>query len=51
MAARRVSWDINDISKSTKANRLLEIIEDAKNDGRKVLVFSFFLDNLAFKSR
>lgn len=46
MEARRVSWNIEDIRYSSKAKRLLEIIEDAKNDGRKVLVFSFFLDTI-----
>ena len=46
MEARRVSWNIEDIHKSSKAKRLLEIIEDAKNDDRKVLVFSFFLDTI-----
>ncbi len=44
--ARRVSWNIDDISKSSKANRMLEIIEDASEDGRKVIVFSFFLDTI-----
>lgn len=44
--ARRVSWNVMDIEKSSKANRMLEIIEDAKADGRKVIVFSFFLDTI-----
>ena len=47
MAARRVSWNVQDIKFSSKMNRLKEIIEDAKNDDRKVLVFSFFLDTIA----
>lgn len=46
-AARRVSWNVSDIKNSSKANRLLEIVEDAKEDGRKVIVFSFFLDTIA----
>ncbi len=46
-AARRVSWNVSDLSCSSKANRLLEIVEDAKEDGRKVIVFSFFLDTIA----
>ena len=46
MEARRVSWNIDNIHNSCKAKRLLEIIEDAKNDGRKILVFSFFLDTI-----
>lgn len=45
MAARRVSWNVENIAKdSSKAKRLLEIVEDAGDDGRKVLVFTFFLD-------
>ena len=44
--ARRVSWNISDISKSSKANRMLEIVEEAEEDGRKVIVFSFFLDTI-----
>ena len=46
-AARRVSWNVDNLSHSSKANRLLEIVEDAKEDGRKVIVFSFFLDTIA----
>lgn len=44
--ARRVSWNINDIANSSKANRLLEILEEAEEENRKVIVFSFFLDTL-----
>lgn len=44
--ARRMSWDIDDVSKSSKGQRLLEIIEDAKEDDRKVIIFSFFLDTI-----
>ncbi|MBQ9795619.1 MAG: DEAD/DEAH box helicase [Clostridia bacterium] len=46
MAMRQVSWDISDISKSSKANRLKEIYEEAKNDKRKVIVFSYFLNTI-----
>lgn len=45
-AARRLSWNAADLKKSCKANRLFEIIEDAKNEDRKVLVFSFFLNTI-----
>ena len=45
-ASRRLSWDAEDIKQSCKAIRLLEIIEQAKQEERKVLVFSFFLDTL-----
>ncbi len=44
--ARRVSWNVDDLSKSSKAQRLLEIVEKAEDDGRKVIVFSFFLDTI-----
>ena len=43
-AVRRVSWNVNDLSKSSKATRMLEIIEEAKAEGRKVIIFSFYLD-------
>ena len=45
-ASRRLSWDADDLKKSCKATRLLEIIEQAKAEDRKVLVFSFFLDTI-----
>lgn len=45
-ASRRLSWDADDLNKSCKAIRLLEIIEQAEAEERKVLVFSFFLDTI-----
>ena len=45
--ARRVSWSAADLANSSKAKRLMEIVEDAEEDGRKVIVFSFFLDTIA----
>lgn len=42
MAMRQVSWNVPDVTKSSKAQRLKEIVEDAENQGRTVLVFSFF---------
>lgn len=45
-AARRVSWNVDDISKSSKANRLKEIVQEAESEGRKIIVFSFFLDTI-----
>lgn len=45
-AARRVSWNVNDLSYSTKANRMLELVDQAKSEGRKVLIFSFYLDTM-----
>ncbi|MCL1952306.1 MAG: DEAD/DEAH box helicase [Oscillospiraceae bacterium] len=46
MAMRRVSWDVEPAS-SAKAQRLLEICDGAREEGRKVIVFSFFLDTLS----
>jgi len=42
MAMRQVSWNVSDISKSQKAARLLELCDEAAEEGRKVIVFSFF---------
>ncbi len=44
--ARRVSWNVEDLADSSKARRLQELIEEAEEDGRKVIVFSFFLDTI-----
>lgn len=46
MDMRRVSWNGGMGKDGSKAARLLEIIEEAKADGRKVIVFSFFLDTI-----
>lgn len=46
-SVRRVSWELSDLSKSSKANRLKEIVEEAAEENRKVLVFSFFLDTIS----
>lgn len=43
---RRVSWTCDDLSQSSKARRMLEIIADAEEDGRKVLVFTFYRETL-----
>ena len=40
---RRVSWNVPDLNNSSKAMRLKEIVEEAEDEGRKVIVFSFFL--------
>lgn len=50
MEIRQISWNVDDLTLSTKANRLLELAAEAKADGRKVLVFSYFkktLENVA----
>ncbi len=47
MDVRRVSWRNEDyLNTSAKVQRLREIVEDAAEDSRKILVFSFFLDTL-----
>ncbi len=43
---RRVSWNVDDLKDSSKANRLKEIIDEATEEGRKIIVFSFFLDTM-----
>lgn len=45
-AIRRVSWNMVDLHKSSKANRMLELLEEGTSEGRKMIVFSFFLDTL-----
>ena len=45
--ARRVSWNAPSPQESAKARRLLELADQAKEEGRKVIVFSFFLDTIA----
>ena len=44
--ARRLSWHIDDLTQSSKATRLLELVEQAKEEDRKVIIFSFFLDTI-----
>ena len=46
MAMRRVSWDVENLENSSKAKRLMELIDEAAEDGRKILVFSFFTDTI-----
>lgn len=46
MAIRQVSWQVSDIKGSSKAIRLLEICDNAAEQGRKVIVFSFFRNTL-----
>lgn len=43
---RRVSWNVDDLGLSSKAQRLKELLTEIKEDGRKVIVFSFFLDTI-----
>lgn len=46
MQIRRLSWNAPNPSDSSKLKRLREIVADAKDENRKVLVFSFFLDTI-----
>ena len=46
MAIRQVSWQVYDLKDSAKAQRLLEICDQAAEQGRKVIVFSFFRTTL-----
>ena len=43
---RQVSWNVDYWQQSTKALRLLDIVAKAKEEGRKVLLFSFFLNTI-----
>ena len=45
--ARRVAWSHGNLNDSAKASRLMEIMDDAREEGRLVLIFSFFLDTLS----
>lgn len=47
MAMRQVSWNVAELSHSSKAARLLELCDMAKEQGRKVIVFSFFRDTIS----
>ena len=43
---RRVSWNVEDLRTSSKAKRMLELIDEATAENRKIIVFSFFLDTI-----
>ena len=46
MAIRQVSWQVDDLKDSSKAARLLELCDQAREQKRKVIVFSFFRTTL-----
>ena len=46
MAMRQVSWNAPSLSQASKAARLLELCDQAKEQKRKVIVFSFFRSTL-----
>ena len=43
---KRVSWCTDDLSESSKANRAKEIVDQAREEGRKTIIFSFYLKTL-----
>ena len=43
---RRLSFNIDNLSKSSKTIRMKEIVETAIHEDRKVLIFSYFLDTI-----
>jgi len=45
MAMRQVSWDV-ELKYSSKAKRLMELIGEAEEDGRKVIVFTYFRETI-----
>ena len=46
MAMRQVSWDVELMKDSSKARRLTELCEEAAEDGRKILVFTYFRETI-----
>ena len=46
MTMRRVSWGISNLKESSKAQMLKEIVDNAREEKRKVIVFSFFRDTI-----
>jgi len=46
MAIRQVSWQVDNLKDSSKASRLLELCDQAREQKRKVIVFSFFRTTL-----
>ncbi len=50
MAMRRVSWD-TDLRSSSKAARLLQLCRQAEEEGRKVIVFSYFRETVDAAAR
>lgn len=47
MAIRQVSWQMEDVNDSCKAQRLVELCNKARDENRKVIVFSFFRETLS----
>lgn len=46
MAMRRISFLQEDLENSSKAVRLLELCRDAEEDGRKIVIYSFFRETV-----
>lgn len=47
MKMRQVSYEVENSADSSKINRLIEICDEAREDGRKVIIFSYFLSTIA----
>lgn len=45
-ACRKLSYTVEDPSDSSKLQRLLELCDEAKTAGRKIVIFSFFIEIL-----
>ena len=43
---RRISWNVDDLENSCKAQRMKELISEAASEDRKILVFSFYRDTI-----
>ena len=46
MQARRVSWNVDDLNNSSKARRVMEIVNEVEEAERKVIIFSYFLETI-----
>ncbi len=44
---RRVGFQLDDLSKSAKAQRLLELCDEARAEGRKVVIYSYFRETIS----
>ncbi|MDD6462150.1 MAG: DEAD/DEAH box helicase [Bifidobacteriaceae bacterium] len=43
---RQISWNVDDLRDSSKADRLDELVADATEDGRKIIVYSYYLHTI-----
>lgn len=47
MAMRRISWNVDDLNDSSKADHLKNLIDQATEEERKIIVFSFFRETIS----